>query len=60
MPKLTRANAHALLKDLTTEMHDQHPDNRARLEQLDAHVATVAMVVDHLFDEAARLETKEN
>ena len=59
MPKLTRENAHALLDDLSKEMHDQHPDNRARLEQLDAHVATVAMVVDHLYDEAARLEKEK-
>lgn len=59
MPKLTRKDAHALLDDLSKEMHDQHPDNRARLEQFDAHLATVAMVVDHLYEEAERAAATE-
>lgn len=31
-----------------------YPGCTARLTQLDAHMATVRMVLDHLFDESAR------
>ncbi len=53
---MTREEAQATLAGVGAAMHDQHPDNRARLDQLDSHLATVAMVVGHLFDEAARGE----
>lgn len=49
---MTREEAQKNLNTLVTGMKKTHPDNTPRLEQLDAHVATVAMVVDHLFDEA--------
>lgn len=53
MPTLDREEALELLDRVKTAMHEQH-DNPARLEQLDAHVATVAMVVEHLYDETER------
>ena len=31
-----------------------YPGSDARLAQLDDHIATVRMVLDHLFDESAR------
>lgn len=40
--------------DVRTAMHDRFPEARARLEQLDSHLATVAMVVEHIHEEAAR------
>lgn len=49
---MDRVEAQKHLNALVTGMKKAHPDSTARLEQLDAHVATVAMVVDHLFDEA--------
>ena len=52
---MTRDQALAALDKVKAAMHEQYPDNTARLEQLDAHIATVAMVVDHLFDEAERM-----
>lgn len=45
------------LNDIRQAMHELHPDNTARLEQFDAHLSTVAMCVEHLFDESAK--TKE-
>jgi len=55
MADLTADKAKAQLDGIRAAMHEQYPDNTARLEQLDAHIATVAMVVDHLFDEAERM-----
>lgn len=37
--------------------HDTFPDNGARLEQLDSHLATVEMVISHMADEAGRTTT---
>lgn len=51
---MTRAEVLAALDEVRQAMHDQFPDNAARLGQLDSHIATVAMVVDHLHDEDAR------
>lgn len=48
----TRAEKLAVLDELRAQLHAEHPENRARLEQLDSHLATVSMVVDHLYDEA--------
>jgi predicted alpha/beta-hydrolase family hydrolase len=42
------------LNEVKDAVHDLHPDNTARLEQFDAHLSTVAMCVEHLFDESAR------
>jgi hypothetical protein len=44
----------ALLDEISDEMHNRFPNQGARLEQLDAHLATVAMVIDHLRDEEVR------
>jgi hypothetical protein len=54
--QMNRAAAQEALEGVRAAMHDQHPGNGARLEQLDSHMATVAMLVDHLYDEAARGE----
>jgi hypothetical protein len=51
---VTHDEALKALAGVKQSMHDQFPDARARLEQLDAHMATVAMVVDHIHDEAER------
>jgi hypothetical protein len=51
---LDRAGAKAAIEKVRQDMAAQHPDNLPRLEQLDSHLATAAMVVDHLFDEADR------
>jgi hypothetical protein len=50
------AKAQAATARLRADLHDQFPDEASapRLEQLDAHLATVDMVIAHLFDEAAR------
>jgi hypothetical protein len=51
---MDRTKALAQLEAVKTAMHEQHPTNPARLEQLDSHLATAAMAVEHLFDEADR------
>jgi len=53
---VTLEQAQATLDKLKTTMHSQfdYPGSSDRLAQLDSHVATVAMVIDHLFDEAQR------
>lgn len=48
----SRQDKLAVLDELSTQLHDEFPDARARLEQFDAHLATVRMVVDHIYDEA--------
>lgn len=54
MPKMSREDIQAALDKMRGSMHEQFPEHAARLEQLDSHIATVAMVVDHIHDEAAR------
>jgi hypothetical protein len=49
---MTREEAKKHLDAVKTAMRKTHPGNPARLDQLDAHLATADMVVDHLFDEA--------
>lgn len=46
------------LENIAAAMHEQFPDERhaARLEQLDHHLSTAAMAVEHLFDEQARID----
>jgi hypothetical protein len=53
---MTKKAALAVLSDLQKTAHTQftYPGVSARLAQLDDHIATVRMVVDHLFDESAR------
>jgi len=53
---MTRDQAQAALSKVQAAMHEQFadPDSQPRLAQLDSHIATVAMVVDHLYDEAER------
>ncbi len=48
------ADLTARLDAIRQEAHDTFPDNRGRLEQLDSHLATVAMVIEHMADEAGR------
>lgn len=54
MTKWTRESVSKAVRDIGEQLHMQHPEAVARLEQLDAHLATVAMVVDHIYDEAER------
>lgn len=49
----------AALDDVKTAMHEQFPDAAARLAQLDSHLATVVMVVEHIHEEAARAAGKD-
>ena len=44
----------AQLDKLGAELHQRYPDHPDRLAQLDAHLATVAMVIEHLADEEVR------
>jgi hypothetical protein len=56
MAAMVREKALAGLDALQSEAHEQftYEGSAARLEQLDAHMATVRMIVGHLFDEADR------
>lgn len=51
---LSRDDAKQQLKAISKELHRKFPEATDRLHQLDSHLATVAMVVDHIHDEAAR------
>lgn len=53
---MTRKAALAALEDLRASAHAQftYAGSADRLAQLDGHVATVQMLVEHLFDEDAR------
>lgn len=42
------------LKDIADSLHKQYPREQARLAQLDSHLATVAMLIDHIHNEAAK------
>lgn len=44
------------LSDVAASMREQFPRNVARLEQLEHHLTTAAMAVEHLFDEQARAD----
>lgn len=53
----TREEVHAALKEVQDAVHDEHVGaDSARLAQLNAHLATVAMVVDELFNAQERGE----
>lgn len=53
---LTQAKALSSLDEITAMMHDRfdYPGSAARLIQLDNHMATVRMVLEHMFEEAER------
>ena len=51
---MTREDAQACLDELAEAIQAQFPASQRR-EQFDRHLATVSMVVDHLFDEADRI-----
>jgi len=51
---MTRDEALTALAEVQAAMHEQHADNPDRLHQLDHHINTAAMVVEHLDDEANR------
>lgn len=51
---MTRDELKAALATVETELRTQFPTAVARLEQATSHLATVAMVVDHIFDEDIR------
>ncbi len=53
MTQLTKKDLLLNLEGIRQEVHRQHPHS-PRLNDLDAHVATVAMVVEHVFDETQR------
>lgn len=44
----------AAVFNVQAELHRQFPNATDRLAQLDSHAATVAMVVDLIFEEAAK------
>lgn len=48
--------ATARLNEVVDAMKNQFPRNVARLEQLEHHLTTAAMAVEHLFDEQARAD----
>jgi hypothetical protein len=50
----TAADLTGRLDAVRRDAHDAFPDNAGRLEQLDSHLATVAMVIEHMADEAGR------
>lgn len=45
------------LQDVSDQLHSefQGPGAAARLEQFDAHMGTLLMTIDHIFDEADRM-----
>ncbi len=51
---MTRADAQACLDELAEAIREQFPASQRR-DQFDHHLATVAMVVGHLFEEADRI-----
>jgi hypothetical protein len=56
-PALSQARALANLDAISAMMHsrfDDNPGSQARLTQLDNHMATVRMVLEHTFEEAER------
>jgi hypothetical protein len=57
MADTTREQAQAMLAKLGDTMHTQHAGaTPERLVQLDSHLATVAMIIDQLYDAAERGE----
>lgn len=49
---MTRDEAHQRLDEVGAEMRAQHAGQPERLHQLESHLATAVMAVDHLFDAA--------
>lgn len=53
---MDREQALKALSDVAAGMHEAFPDATDRLAQLAAHIATAAMVIEHIFDESARAD----
>lgn len=53
---LTVEQAVATLDEIKKAMSELFPKNLARLHQLNHHLSTAAMAVEHLFDEQARAD----
>jgi hypothetical protein len=47
-----RKEAHKALDSVGDAMNSQHDDAQGRLTQFNSHLATLKMVIDHLFDHA--------
>lgn len=57
---MTREEMQAALDGVKAAAHDQFPAAAARLAQLDSHLQTVGMVIDHLHDEDVRHQDGAN
>lgn len=55
---MTPEELKATLQDIKDKMHAEFNGNGAvdRLQQFDAHMSTVMMVIDCLFEESTRME----
>lgn len=53
---MDREQALKALAEVEAGMRDAFPGAADRLAQLAAHIATAAMVVEHIFDESARAD----
>lgn len=53
---MTREQAVQALHDVVAGIREDFPDATGRLAQLESHIATAAMVVEHIFDESARAD----
>jgi hypothetical protein len=51
---MTFEEAKAQLEIVRDAMHEEFPDATDRLAQLDSHMATVEMVIQHLYEEKER------
>ena len=53
---MTAEEALSKLHEVKASMHKQFPKNVGRLAQLDHHIDTAVMAVEHLFDEQERAD----
>lgn len=53
---MTAEDALSKLDEVKASMHKQFPKNVGRLGQLDHHIDTAVMAVEHLFDEQERTD----
>lgn len=54
-----KADLLAALAKVRKQVTDRFPDQVARLEQFEAHLKTVEMLVEHLADEALKAEASK-
>jgi hypothetical protein len=54
-----RDQAVKALNDIAAGMRDAFPAATDRLAQLDSHIATAVMVVEHIVDESARADASK-